>query len=165
MAVQQSYRQIENRNTRSYANSYIDGSVVRQVEAVPGGKRESRPREDARRNIRRNRERSMAVTFPYVVFLTIVSVLSVAVCVNYLKLQAGGTAYRSNIAALQSQLNDLKVSNDSEYDNAVSSVDMEQVKYIAINQLGMNYAEEGQIITYSSKDGDYIRQYAQIPEE
>ena len=44
-------------------------------------------------------------------------------------------------------------------------MNMEDVKNIAVNDLGMTYADEGQIIIYSNQDGDYIRQYTEIPTE
>ena len=64
-----------------------------------------------------------------------------------------------------SQLTELKLANDNAYEETLSSVDMEEVKRIAVNDLGMTYADEGQIITYSNQDGDYIRQYTEIPTE
>ena len=44
-------------------------------------------------------------------------------------------------------------------------MDLEEVKRVAIQELGMKYAEEGQIIVYSDEGAeDYVRQIAQIPE-
>lgn len=59
----------------------------------------------------------------------------------------------------------MKLANDNAYEQTLSSVDMEEVKRIAVNDLGMTYADEGQIITYNNQDGEYIRQYAEIPTE
>ena len=47
----------------------------------------------------------------------------------------------------------------------MSSNDLEHVRDVAITQLGMVYAEEGQIISYSSQERDYIRQYSDVPVE
>lgn len=55
--------------------------------------------------------------------------------------------------------------NDAAYDDAVSSVDLGRVKEIAINDLGMIYANEGRIITYDSQSSDYVRQYEDVPTE
>lgn len=41
---------------------------------------------------------------------------------------------------------------------------MEEVRRIAIQELGMKYAEEGQIVTYESESSDYVKQLAPIPE-
>jgi len=39
------------------------------------------------------------------------------------------------------------------------------VRDIAINELGMVYAQADQVILYDSQGGDYVKQYADIPEE
>ena len=40
---------------------------------------------------------------------------------------------------------------------------LEEIKKIAINELGMKYAKEGQVIIYSGEGSDYVRQYKAIP--
>ena len=151
---------------RSYTNTYIDGNVIRHVEAVPQKRPDRRRREqEARVMARKNRERALRMNVPYVSFLTAVSVATVFVCVNFLQLQSEGISYRNEIASLESQLTEQKLANDNAYEEALSSVNMEDVKNIAVNDLGMTYADEGQIIIYSNQDGDYIRQYTEIPTE
>ena len=44
-----------------------------------------------------------------------------------------------------------------------SDVDLEEIKEIAMGQLGMIYAKEGQIETFLSEDSDYVRQLQEIP--
>lgn len=46
----------------------------------------------------------------------------------------------------------------------MSNVDLDEIKRIAIGELGMKYAKEGQVITYSGEGSDYVRQYGDIPE-
>ncbi len=156
---------------RDYTNTYIDGNVIRHVQAVPERKADRRSREQSQRRAevsrqaRRNREKALRMNVPYVSFLTAVSVATVFVCVNFLQLQSEGISYRNKIASLESQLTELKLANDNAYEEAVSSVDMEEVKRIAVNELGMTYADEGQIILYNNQEGDYIRQYAEVPTE
>ena len=43
--------------------------------------------------------------------------------------------------------------------------DEEHVKDVAVNELGMGYATKNQVQTYSLDDSDYVRQYADVPEE
>ena len=43
-------------------------------------------------------------------------------------------------------------------------MDLEEVKRIAMQELGMRYAEEGQIIRFSGEGSDYIRQVGDIPD-
>ena len=43
-------------------------------------------------------------------------------------------------------------------------MDLDEVRSIAIGELGMRYAKEGQIINVSGEGSDYVRQLAQIQE-
>ena len=169
-SLQSNRRMTGSSQKRGYTNTYIDGNVIRHVQAVPQQRPDRRRnqeqrRAEAQRQARRNREKALRMNVPYVSFLTAVSVATVFVCVNFLQLQSEGISYRNTIASLESQLTELKLANDNAYEEAVSSVNMEEVKKIAVNDLGMTYADEGQIITYNNQEGDYIRQYADIPTE
>ena len=157
-------RTAQQNSGRRLTNTYIDGNVVRRVEQLPQQPGNTQQRMTSAR-ARRNREKALRMNLPYVVFLTAASIATVCVCVNFLKLQAQGITYRNEIAVLESRLSSMKLANDNAYENAISSVSMEEVKEIAVNQLGMVYANEGQVITYSSQEGDYIRQYREIPTE
>ena len=161
-------RQVNRRNysnaAHSYTNTYINGNVVRRVEAVPKRREERRTRQ-VQTNVKRNRERQRNVNRPYAIFLTLACIATVVVCVNYLQLQAEGITYRNKIANLESTLTSMKLTNDNAYEDVISSVSMDQIKETAINELGMSYATEGQIRTYDSQDGDYIRQYMEVPTE
>ena len=100
----------------------------------------------------------------YLLFLSIAVVLMGLTLTWYISLQSQITGSVKNIAALQSQLNTLKQENDEAYNRANGNVDLDEVKRIAIQEYGMTYATEGQIVTYSDGGGnDYVRQIAPIP--
>ena len=65
------------------------------------------------------------------------------------------------VAAMESQLNTLKMENDEQYNRILRSVDLEEIKRIAIGELGMTYATEGQIVTYQAAENDYMRKVIQ----
>lgn len=157
-------------NGRHYeTRTYIDGNTVRRVqtEVRPRPQQTRRAEENLRprtsRKTRRNREKALRMDFGYVAFLAAAASVSLFVCVNFLQLQAESTTHRKTVANLTSEYSELKLANDTEYERALSSVDLEQIKDIAINKLGMVYATEGQIITYSSQASDYVRQYEDVP--
>jgi hypothetical protein len=79
------------------------------------------------------------------------------ILVNYIQLQSDLTAKTRKVASLESQLNSMKLANDEEYNRITASVDLEEIKKVAIGELGMTYAQEGQIITYSYVGNDYMR--------
>lgn len=146
---------------------YIDGNTVRQPDRIsqPRPVRREEIKPSISRNTRVNREKALQINFAYVAFLTIAAVATLCVCVRFLKLQSSSTEYRKSITALESDLSTLKMNNDAEYKRVVSSVDLEAVKDTAINELGMVYAGEGQVLTYNSQDGDYVKQYSEVPAE
>jgi hypothetical protein len=82
----------------------------------------------------------------------------------YLTLQSDITNSIKHIAALESTLNELKMTNDENYSRINNSIDLEEIKRVAIQELGMRYAEEGQIITYNGEGRDYVRQKGDIPD-
>lgn len=155
------------RRERSYnqyqMNAYVDGNTVRKLQTAP--KRENQARSAVSSATRKNREKALQMNMSYVLFLTVAAVVTVFVCINYLKLQAQNTAYQKTVTAKGVQLSEMKLENDSEYNRIVSSVDLEHVKDVAMNELGMVYASEKQIRTYNSIQSDYVKQYQDIPAE
>ena len=99
-----------------------------------------------------------------VLSLAIPMVGAALILTAYLTLQSDITNSIKNIAALESTLNNLKMDNDENYSRITSSVDLEEVKRIAIQELGMQYAQEGQIIRFNGEGSDYIRQTGNIPQ-
>lgn len=143
---------------------YVEGTAVRKLQTSgnPAERRERRRRREVR-HAGHAKPRNLGLG--YVLFLTAACGLTLWVCAGYLQLQADNTAKVKNIAALESQLSDLKTENDDEYNRVVTSVDLEEIRDIAINELGMVYAQEDQVVLYDSEGSDYVRQYADIPEE
>ena len=137
----------------------VEGNTVRQsaVQAVPGMERQ------LSRSTQANRERAAQMNIGYVVFLTTAAVLTVMICVNYLRLQARYTSLQKTNTALETNLGSIKLANDAEYNRVISGVNLEDVKEYAMNRLGMVYASEDQIVTYDAADRDYVKQFRDIP--
>lgn len=154
------------KNQNHQTKAYVDGNTVRQFQAVPRIQEEPpvrKRRPATSRNTRKNREKALQMNFAYVTFITLASVATLFVCVNFLQLQAENTAHRNTVTALESQLSTLKLANDTKYEETLASVDLAKIKEMAINDLGMVYATQGQIIGFNSQDGDYVRQYEDVP--
>ena len=101
----------------------------------------------------------------YVLFLATALIAAGVILIGYIRLQSELTNSIKHISVLESQLNDLRLSNDEEYSRIESSVNLDEIKRIAIEELGMTYPSEGQIVTYSAEGSDYVRQIADIPEK
>ncbi|MCD7863813.1 MAG: hypothetical protein LUG61_09985 [Lachnospiraceae bacterium] len=87
------------------------------------------------------------------------------IVLRYLSLQSDITQLRTNIQSLESEVNDLTVSNDEYLSRIEASVDLEDVREVAIMDLGMVYATEDQIITYDSQIDDYMEQSVVVSDE
>lgn len=153
------YRSGNNRNYRDGA--YVGGSAAPQIDVRIAIHEE--PIKRVSNTTRKNREKAAHMNLGYVAFLVAALCLTMGVLYGYITLQAGNTAMVEEIAALESQLNSLKLDNDEEYSRIMSTVDMEHVKEVAMGELGMQYAEEGQIIEVEGNGDDYVRQYENMP--
>lgn len=155
--------QPKQKNSRSRQQRYaVEGNTVRKLSAVPARKREIQ-RQHMEHAVRRNREKSRFMNAGYTLFLIGVSVLASLLCYKYITLQSDMINSTKNITKLETRLADLKLQNDEEYNRINSSIDLEKIKKIAIEELGMVYANKEQVILYEDHEIDYVRQYADIP--
>ncbi len=139
---------------------YVDGNTLRRRIEEPGF-REDKPLQSAA--TLKNREKALQMNLGYVLFLAAAAILSVAICVNYLRLQAQYTSLQKTATVLETTLSELKLDNDAVYNRIMAGVNLDQVKKEAMERLGMDYAKEEQIVTYQVSGGDYVRQYQDIP--
>lgn len=98
----------------------------------------------------------------YVVFLTMAMAVTGCVLIGYIWLQSGITTSVKTISTLESQVNNLKLENDEALGRIENAIDLEEIRRIAITELGMTYAQEGQIVEIPDEGSDYVRQYADI---
>ena len=151
---------------------YVNGSTVRQTQAQPvrqprpdRRKIEENQRRKRRRNAaKRNRERALHMSKGYVAFLSACVVVVAFSAVSLIQIQSQVTQRMEHIAALESQITDLKSDNDARYKEIVTSVDLDYIKDVAINELGMQYATESQIVYYTVENSNFMDQYSDIPQ-
>lgn len=101
----------------------------------------------------------------YVVFLSAAAILALVICVNYVQLQAKLTNHSKNITALQEELSELKEENNTKYNAVMDSVNLEEIREKAQNELKMVYATSDQVVEYDRPSSDYVKQYENIPED
>lgn len=132
-----------------YDNTARDLQVQRQMEEAP--------RRQLSHETRKNRDKAHHMSIGYVTFLVGALCACAFVLINYIQLQAELTNKMQSVAALESQINSMRLANDEEYSRITSNIDLEEIKRIAIGELGMTYAKEGQIISYTNEGNDYMR--------
>ncbi|MDE6055981.1 MAG: cell division protein FtsL [Lachnospiraceae bacterium] len=142
---------------------YIDGSAVRKLQTAPARREYERTRPQAR-YVRKTKVKAVPMNIGYIAVAAVAFVIVCSVLMGYVNLQSNITNYITSISKLESQLNEMKMANDETYTKIMSSIDLEEIKRIAVNELGMKYAKEGQVIEYTGEGNDYVRQYGAVPE-
>lgn len=150
------------RDAASRNHLYVYGSTARELDVRTAINEKSK--RDRYNAAKKNREKAMHMNPAYVLFLATMLMVSGFILLSYIHLQSDITNSINHIAALESELNDLRLTNDEEYSRIESSVNLEEIKKIAITELGMTYAAEGQVVEYSSEGSDYVRQVSDIPD-
>lgn len=153
----------DGRRTAYKGSIYVQGSTARKLQALPAYE-PAQPRKKISNRTRRNRERALHMNVGTVLSMAAAIVAAGLILTVYLTLQSDITNSIKHIASLESTLNEMKMENDENYSRITSSVDLEEVKRIAMQELGMRYAEEGQIIRFNGEGSDYIRQIGNIPD-
>lgn len=145
---------------------YIDGNTVRRLEEAPEviPRQSRRVIETERKSLRRKSRQQYIQSLMYVAFITGMIVVMGCILIGYVNLQADITKRRNHISSLEKELNTMRLANDEEYMRIISDVNLEEIKRVAIQELGMKYADDGQVITYSGEGSDYVRQYGSIPD-
>ena len=151
--------------------SYIHGSAAPKPEADWREEQLRRRRQqDIGKNvkkhhrIRRNQERAMYMDLPYVIMLTLASICTLYLCVNYLHIQSAITARMHNIEAMEEKLEKMRTENDALETSINTSIDLNEIYEIATKELGMVYAKNDQVLLYDKTESEYVRQYEDIPE-
>ena len=135
---------------------YIEGTAVRKLQNTSARREYERPR-NRTQSVRRTRIKAVPMNKGYIAVAAAAFVIVCSVLMFYVNLQ-------SNISKLESQLYEMKLANDETYTKIMSSIDLEEIKRIAVNELGMKYAKEGQVVEYTGEGNDYVRQYGALPE-
>ena len=147
------------RNSRTF----ISGS------AAPDDFWAERSQEETHRNnsdiriaARRSREQVMHMNRRYAVFMAFLVVAMTLALIGYIKLMSDISATNKRIASLESQLTELRSSNNEVYNELTGNVDLEEIRRIALDEFGMKYADQDQIVVYSDSQKDSVRQIIDI---
>ncbi len=139
--------------------------AVRQKAAAPAPVRQTRSEAQKKRSqdaVLRNREKAGRMNAALIVFMTMVLCVMAFGLVHFINLRASVTYSVKEISRLESELATLRESNAETLGQINASINLEEVKYRAIADLGMTYADEGQIVNYSAGTDDYVHQSKQL---
>ncbi len=98
------------------------------------------------------------------IFIVASLVILLGVLGYYLSLQSSITNSIKHISKQESQLNELRLDNDENYSRITGNINLDKIRTVAIQELGMRYADEGQIITFNGEGSDYLIMTGELPE-
>ena len=140
---------------------YIDGNTVRVRETLPARREEE---EILRVSVQpEQRPVRVRINVPYVLTLLVVTLLFGYLCFSYLKVQASINASMNRIANLEEQITKVRSENAVRENRLSAQMDLEEVYRIAVEELGMTYPQDNEVVTYSEQMREYVRQYEDIP--
>lgn len=143
--------------------SYVYGNTVRKENTAPQRELERKPKVVSQR-VKKNQKNALHMSKGYVVFLTFAAVVALIACVQYLQLQTEVTTRSKNVTSLQQELEDKKEANTTKYNSVMDSMNLEEIRERAMNELGMVYAKDGQVVKYEDPTSNAVVQYSEIPE-
>ena len=143
--------------------SYVYGNTVRKEVKQTSTAPVLQPKEVSGR-VQKNRSNALHMNRGYVTFLAVAAVVALLACVQYLQLQSEVTSRSKNITSMQQELANAKEANTTKYNAIVNSMNLEEIRDKAMNELGMVYATNDQVIEYASPANQMVKKYADIPE-
>lgn len=152
-------RNTTNRTRTGSRNAYIYDNTARQIDVRR--QLQEAPKKQLSNETRKNRDKATHMSVGYVFFLACALCVCAIVLIQYLQVQSELTNTVKNISRLESQLNTMQLTNEENYNRVVSSIDLEEIRKIAIGELGMTYAKEGQIVKYENVSSDYMRRVSE----
>lgn len=162
------------RNVRRYSYAqdysnvrqmYVYGNTVTKPQYEPPYEAEQPRKKRTSKQVRQNRNKALHMNRAYVIFLAVAAIAMLIVCVNYIQLRSTIISRSANITALQEELASLREENNTKYSVVMDSVNLEDVRTTALDDLGMVYANKDQIVEYDNPTGGYVKQYEAIPED
>ena len=143
----------------SRRNAYVYGNTARALRPI---EKEVRSPKRLTHKSRKNIDRDTGMNPGFMLFMTLAMVLTGIVCVQYIRLQSSLTTYVNQISAMEIELQGLRAENDDYESRIKGTIGLENIKKRAMEELGMSYASDDQIIVYNSDGTDYVRQYVSL---
>ena len=140
-------------------NSYVYGNTARALRPI---EKEVRSPRKLTAKSRKNIDRDTGMNPGFMIFMTLAMVLTGIVCVQYIRLQSSLTSYVGTISAMEIELQGLRAENDDYESRIKGAIGLENIKKRAMDELGMTYASDDQIVIYNSEGTDYVRQFVSL---
>ena len=117
---------------------------------------------DIRLAARKSRQHAAQMNLRFVLFMGVLIAMMTLSLIGYIRLKSDISATNKEISSLETKLTELKATNNEVYNELIGNIDLEQIRQIAIEEFGMHYADQDQIVVYSESKGDSVHQIADL---
>lgn len=162
------------KNTVNRNSAYVQGNAVRRKEAAPEyepkrrepqrSPEEERAKRQRQLAAKRNIQKTQKMNGGFIAFLAAATVVCAAFCGLFIHMQSDITMNMENVAALETQISELKTDNDAVEKRLETTMSLDEIKEKAVKELGMKYPVSDQIVEISVENSDYMNQYGSVPE-
>lgn len=146
---------------------FEDGNTVRKLQPEIDYEEFKRRQKVEEERKRRANKRALAAKARkkrlYSIYMSASIICAVCFFVGYVYMQSQVTQSANNIAELESEISSLKADNNAAEARISTGGNLSTVRDLAINDLGMVYANTDQIVYYDMETSDYMNQYKEIP--
>lgn len=148
-------------------STYVYGNTVRKldVERNPKVDREENRQREYNKQRRSDMEYISSMNIGYVLFLVVSAVIVFGAMGHFLVLSSQVNKNKNAVAKLKESTINLKADNDDYERRLERNLNIEEIKRIAIEELGMVYPTGDQIVNYEYSENDYVRQYSDVPQD
>ena len=150
-----------------YKKAYmVDGTAARQLQVVPDHEREQQQITEPQIKVlpRRTPQVSHGIDFLSMTLLVAAMAITLYLCYNYLQVQGNIVQLKRDVAVLDQELNTLLDENAALEQELNGQIDWDVVYLTAVNEFGMVYPNNNEVVTYESTKNGHVIQYRDIPE-
>ncbi len=148
------HQTVQKKSESYQSNAYITGSAVRKRQASPRVTPRERPSTRPQREVVK---RSGISITSAIIMLAAFGILCMMI-IEYLSIRSDLLVIEKEVNQVESSISTLAEENEEYYSQIIGRVDLEEIREIAIMDLGMVYATEEQIVTFESQIDDYVEQ-------
>ena len=153
---------------RSEYMYYTDGNTVRKLNKpdiveIPDYREEEKKVERTHRRTYKQQEEGLKMSLPYVIFLIAAVCMIVMSCIKMININSEVSKVKNTISSLERQVDTLKAQTDAVEYEVNSQIDIQAVIKSATEDLGMVPVDENKIRFYTSTDGEYMKQFSDVP--
>lgn len=146
-----------------YADDSIDGNNARQLNVVPERWERPEPGHRHKRRPEKQPAKMAGIDAASFVFLLCALCIVVLAAFTYIHMQNNVRSIKKEVISMKTEVGQQQEENDIKYNDILAGVDLAEIYKLATEKLHMVMADSNKVYKYKNKQGDMVKQYADIP--